>query len=114
MDTRLYHDKITMLTERAKQNSRYTKDLEIGETCYLVSLICLIQSFRMKLISQNELFHSQKDLERQLLNYYQHTEIFDRHTDIRNRYSHLLIQAEKDGCPICRKLVRIFDGREIN
>lgn len=34
------------------------------------------------------------------------------HAEINNRYSDLLTQAEKHGCPICKKLVRIFDGRE--
>ena len=110
---KIYHsDRLAMLTDRAKQNNRYTKDLEIGESCYLFSLICLIKSYRMKLITQQELLNEKKDLERQLMKYYQHTEIFDRHIDIRNRYSHILIQADKNGCPICKKLVRIFDGRD--
>lgn len=29
------------------------------------------------------------------------------------RYSPLLVEAEKSGCDICRKIVRIFDGRKI-
>ena len=101
-----------MLTDRAKKNSDYINDLDIGESCYLLSLITLIRSFRMKLITSDELFHKQKELERQLEKYYQWGEIFDRHTRIQNRCSPILTQAEKQGCPICKKLVRIFDGRE--
>jgi hypothetical protein len=29
-----------------------------------------------------------------------------------NRYSPLLTEAEKNGCDVCRKIVRILDGRE--
>ena len=29
-----------------------------------------------------------------------------------NKYSPLLVEAEKHGCEICKKIVRIFDGRE--
>jgi len=35
------------------------------------------------------------------------------HAAVRNRYSHILTEAEKQGCPICKKLVRIFDGRKL-
>lgn len=63
-----YKNRITMLTDRAKQNSRYTKDLDIGESCYLLSLINLIQSFRMKLITREELVSLQSDLKANLEN----------------------------------------------
>lgn len=114
IDVRKYEPKIKMLTDRAKKNSDYINDLDIGESCYLLSLITLIRSFRMKLITQDELFHKQKELERQLEKYYQWGEIFDRHTRIQNRCSPILTQAEKQGCPICKKLVRIFDGRDLS
>ena len=101
-----------MLTDRAKKGGNYIDDLDIGESCYLLSLITLIGSFRMKLITSEELFHKQKELERQLEKYYQWGEIFDRHVQIRNGYSEVLTEAEKGRCPICKKLVRIFDGRD--
>lgn len=103
-----------MLTDRAKKNSDYINDLDIGESCYLLSLITLIRSFRIKLITSDELFHKQKELERQLEKYYQWGEIFDRHTRIQNRCSPILTQAEKQGCPICKRLVRILDGRDLS
>lgn len=111
MDVRKYETRIKTLTDRAKKNSDYIDDLDIGESCYLLSLITQIRSYRMKLITSDELFHKQKKLEHQLQKYYQWGEIFDRHTQIQNNYSHVLTEAEKHGCPICRKLVRIFDGR---
>ena len=112
MDVRKYKARIKMLTDRAKKGGNYIDDLDIGESCYLLSLITLIGSFRMKLITSEELFHKQKKLERQLEKYYQWGEIFDRHVQIRNGYSNVLTEAEKHGCPVCRKIVRIFDGRD--
>ena len=38
--------------------------------------------------------------------------LLDHHANIRNGYSHIMTEAEKEGCPICRKIVKIFDGRE--
>lgn len=107
-----YKNRITMLTDRAKQNSRYTKDLDIGESCYLLSLINLIQSFRMKLITREELVSLQSDLKANLEKYYQHQEMFDMHITIRNRYSEVLTEAHNSGCEVCRRLVKIFDGRQ--
>lgn len=106
-----YQDRLSELTSRAKQASTYTDDLDIGESCYLLSLIGAVKLFRMKCMSSDELFHEQKRLESELLKYYQHRELFDLHTSIRNSYSHVLTEAEKSGCEVCRKLVRIFNGR---
>ena len=122
-----------MLTERAKKLEPYIYDLDIGESCYLLALVSAIELFRMKCIESDELYKKQKDLENMLLKYYQHREIDDIqqkdlenmllkyyqhreiddiHIRIANRYSPVMTDAEKTGCPICQKLVRIFDGRE--
>lgn len=101
-----------MLTKRAKSGNAYIHDLDIGESCYLLSLITQIQAYRTKQLTADKLFHKQKELEKQLQNYYQQQEINDLHIHIRNLYSEVLTEAEKSGCPICKKLVRIFDGRE--
>ena len=111
-DKRNYSERVSMLTQRAKENSLHTSDLDIGESCYLLSLISAIELFRMKCIESDELYKKQKDLENMLLKYYQHREIDDIHIRIANRYSPVMTEAEKNGCPICQKLVRIFDGRE--
>lgn len=111
-DKRNYSERISMLTERAKKLEPYIYDLDIGESCYLLSLVSAIELFRMKCIESDELYKKQKDLENMLLKYYQHREIDDIHIRIANRYSPVMTEAEKNGCPICQKLVRIFDGRE--
>jgi hypothetical protein len=46
------------------------------------------------------------------MNYWDLQRIFKQDCEIRNRQSQWFIKAEKEGCPICKKLVRIFDGRD--
>ena len=107
-DKQNYQARLSELTSRAKKANTYTADLDIGESCYLLSLLSAVKMFRMKCMSSDELYHEQKRLEAELLRYYQHRELFDLHTTIRNRYSPVLTEAEKSGCEVCRKLVRIF------
>mgnify|MGYP006923362541 CR=1 FL=1 len=112
MDVNSYTDRISNLTERAKEPNPYVRDTNIGERAYILALSAQIRAFREKHISRDDLTKVQAELKNELLKYYQQREMFDRHININNRYSPLLTQAEKTGCPVCRKIVRIFDGRE--
>ena len=105
-------DRVKELTARAKESNDYTMDCDIGEAAYLETLIALIREWQSGRMSKDTLIKKQKELESKLSQYYQHCEMFDRHIQINNRYSHILTEAEKSGCPICKKIVRIFDGRE--
>lgn len=106
-----HSERIKELTERAKSKDLKPEQLEIGESCYVVMLNIYIREYRLRNITADELLRRQRELEKQLLRYYQHCEMFDYHTEIRNRYSNVLTEAEKNGCEICNKIVRIFDGR---
>ncbi len=108
----VYRQRIGELTQRAKHLDRRSTDMTIGESCYLLSLIAAIHDYRIGGMTADDLVHCQRDLQMQLERYYQHHEIADNHISICNRYSHILVEAEKHGCPICQRLVRIFDGRE--
>lgn len=112
MDVNSYTDRISDLTGRAKEPNPYVRDTNIGERAYILALSAQIRAYREKRISRDELMKAQAELKNELLKYYQQREMFDRHININNRYSPLLTEAEKHGCPICKKLVRIFDGRE--
>lgn len=107
-----YPQRINELTSRAKEGNDYTMDCDIGEAAYLETLIVLIKEWRGGQMGKDTLTRKQKELENKLLLYYQHCEMFDRHIQINNRYSHILTEAEKSGCPICKKIVKIIDGRE--
>lgn len=107
-----HSEEIAELNERAKKRARIINDLNIGESCYLLSLIKAIDAYHNGIIDKDQLGQEQRMLQQQLEQYYQHSEINNYHIQIRNRYSHVMTEAEKEGCPICKKLVRIFDGRE--
>lgn len=112
--TTFHSERLKMLTQRAKskENNLYTNDLDIGESCYLWGLHYAVASYRSGFIDREKLAYTQKNLESQLLQYYQQCAMFDRHMEINNRYSPVMTEAQKHGCPICKKIVRIFDGRE--
>ena len=111
-DKSKYSNRIMFLTARAKEGNDYTLDCDIGETAYLDTLLVYIRDWKAKKTDKETLIRKQKELEQKLLSYYQHCEMFDRHIQISNRYSHILTEAEKNGCPICKKIVKIFDGRK--
>lgn len=111
-DKSKYSNRIMELTARAKEGNDYTLDCDIGEAAYLETLLLYIKEWQNKQTDKETLIRKQKELEQKLLNYYQHCEMFDRHIQINNRYSHILTEAEKSGCPICKKIVKILDGRE--
>lgn len=107
-----HSERIKELNDRAKRCERVINDLNIGESCYLLSLIRAITDYYNEVITKEQLGKEQRILQQQLEQYYQFSEIFEYHIQINNRFSHVMTEAEKDGCPICKKLVRIFDGRE--
>lgn len=111
-DKSKYSNRIMFLTARAKEGNDYTLDCDIGEAAYLETLLLYIKEWKNGQMSKDTLIKKQKELEQKLLNYYQHREMFDRHIQINNRYSHIMTEAEKSGCPICKKIVRVFDGRD--
>ena len=109
-----YHsDRLKTLTEKAKRfDSKYDERYELGEKAYLICLSEYIKAYRRKEITAEQLKDIQKELESQLEKYYIEQELYDYHISINNHCSEILAEAEKDGCPICKKLVRVFDGRE--
>jgi hypothetical protein len=111
-DKNKYTQRIQELTARAKEGNGYTMDCDIGETAYLEVLLLYIKEWKSNKVGKDTLIKKQKELENKLLSYYQHREMFDSHIQINNKYSHILTEAEKNGCLICKKLVRVFDGRE--
>ncbi len=111
MNIKKYEDRIKELTDRAKAGNEYSDDCDLGEQFYLELLSLFVEKYEQQIISRDDLVKKQKALRQRLEKYYQWGEIFDRHTRIQNRCSPLLTEAEKHGCPVCKKLVRIFDGR---
>lgn len=100
------------LVERAKQKDPKSDGLNLGEKFFVELLHFYIGQYRINQLTADELKSKKKLLERDLMNYWDLQRIFKQDCEIRNTQSQWFIKAEKEGCPICKKLVRIFDGRD--
>ena len=109
---KIYRFKINELIERAKLKDPKSDGLNLGEKFFIELLHFYIEQYRINQITADELKAKKKLLERDLKNYWDLQRIFKQDCEIRNHQSQWFIKAEKEGCPICKKLVRIFDGRD--
>lgn len=112
MRTMTYRSELDELTERAKRKDPQADGLNLGEKFFVTLLHFYIGQYRTNQITAEELQAKKKLLERDLINYWDSKKLFAHACEVRNRKSQWFIEAEKNGCPICRRLVRIFDGRE--
>ncbi len=108
----IYRSELDNLITRAKQKDPNADGLPLGEKFFVELLRLYIYQYRINQITADELNRKKTLLERDLINYWDSKKIFNQACEIRNRQSQWFIKAEKEGCEICRKLVRIFDGRE--
>lgn len=108
-----YRSKLDELTERAKLAEPNAKGLNLGERFFVELLHFYIEQFRVQELTAEELKNKKKELEALLIDYWDMARIFREDAKIRNSMSHVFIEAEKSGCPLCRKLIRIFDGRRV-
>ena len=112
MPIMIYRSEIEELVERAKQQNPKSEGLNLGEKFFVELLHFYIGQYRVNQLTEDELKAKKKLLERDLMNYWDLQRIFKQDCEIRNSQSQWFIEAEKNGCPICKKLVRIFDGRD--
>lgn len=107
-----YRFKLDELTERAKLAEPNAKGLNLGERHFVELLHFYIGRYRVRELTAEELTKKKKELENLMVDYWNMSRIFREDAQIRNSMGQTLTEAEKNGCPICKKLVRIFDGRE--
>lgn len=107
-----YREHLDELTERAKLAEPNAKGLNLGERHFVELLHFYIGRYRVRELTAEELTKKKKELENLMVDYWNMSRIFREDAQIRNSMGQTLTEAEKNGCPICKKLVRIFDGRE--
>lgn len=107
-----YREHLDELTERAKLAEPNAKGLNLGERHFVELLHFYIGRYRVRELTAEELTKKKKELENLMVDYWDMARIFRNDAQIRNSMGQTLTEAEKNGCPICKKLVRIFDGRE--
>lgn len=108
----MYEKDIEKLTVRAKKADPKSDGLNLGEKFFVELLHLYIKQYRQKEITAEELTAKKKLLEQDYINYHDFAKIFEQHCEIRLKQEELLIRAEKDGCPICKEIVKVFDGRK--
>lgn len=105
-------DKLFELEKKASHGEEMPKGLTQSEQLFYLSMV---QLYKLYYDHTYDREHA-KDIKQELIATYQNNafweKLFAHHASIRNRYSPVMTEAEKHGCPICKKLVRIFDGRE--
>lgn len=109
---RRYTDRIRELTQRAQTGDPKRDDCSIGEVCYTDMLEVYLYQHRQLGMPEEALNKKVTMLRGKLLHYYQLEECSVEAARRRNRYSEVFSEIEKHGCPLCRKVIRIFDGRE--
>ena len=82
------------------------------EQLLFLSLRILHWEFRNRIIGREQARREKKLLVDDFRQEQRFHEIYQENIRIRNTMSHRLTAAEKSGCPHCRELVQLFDGRK--
>ena len=105
-------DRLSELEIKAKHNEDMPTGLTQSEQLFYLSMVQLYKLFNSHVYDRSQA----KSIKQDIISAYRKNafeeKLIKHHADIRNKYSHVMTEAEKNGCPICQKLVRIFDGRE--
>lgn len=94
------------------QMNNKISNLSQSEALFFLQMVNLFTAYRTREITADEAKAMKNKFIKDLEKYQMLERIFREDCEIRNKQSHWLIKAEKQGCEICKKLVRIFDGRE--
>ena len=105
-------DKLFELEKKAMHHEDMPQGLTQSEQLFYLSMVKLYELFNSHTYDRERA----KTAKQELISAYQNNafaeNLLNYHAKIRNRYSPVMTEAEKNGCPICKKIVRIFDGRE--
>lgn len=105
-------DTLSELERKAMKGYEMPKGLNQSQQIFYLSMVKLYELYRNRTYTRSQAH----DMKQELINTYRNNEfrenLLEYHAQICNRYSEVLTEAEKHGCPICEKLVKIFDGRE--
>ena len=105
-------DKLFELEKKASHGEEMPKGLTQSEQLFYLSMVQLYKLFYDHTYDREQAKSAKQALKATYENNAFAENLLQHHANIRNRYSPVMTEAEKHGCPICRELVRIFDGRE--
>lgn len=102
---------IIELEKMAMKGQIPVKEWDLSTLNFYLALTNLYKLYYSKIYTREQAH----DIKTNLIEKYKKSEFNEKllsyHADIRNRYSGILIDVEKSGCPLCKKMVKIFDNR---
>lgn len=109
----------TQIKEIEKQMVEYVKsglgglpDLPFCDMVLFIGMKYLYIAFKNGMATKEEISTEKKRLIASYKIALVDDDLYKAHTRLRNRISAQLCELEKCGCENCRKLIRIFDGRD--
>lgn len=105
-------DRLFELEKKAMHHEDMPQGLTQSEQLFYLSMVKLYELFNSHTYDRERARAARQELTAAYRNNAFAENLLNHHVQIRNRYSPALTDAEKNGCPICKRIVRIFDGRE--
>lgn len=101
---------------KIERNAMTGKELPEGytqpEQLLFLSLRVLHWEYRHREITLEQARKEKERLARKYIQAARFQVVYQQAVEIRNHMGQYLTEATKHGCPICKKLVKIFEGRE--
>ena len=105
-------DRLLELEKKAQHGEDMPTDLTLSEQLFYLAMVNLYQAYYSHQYDREQARTAKQALKATYENNAFAEKLLLHHAQLRNRYSPVLTDAEKNGCPICKRLVKIFDGRE--
>lgn len=102
---------ITEMESLANRGEQLPKAYTLPEQLLFLSLRVLHEEYRRNEITRKQAIDEKARLVRQYKEAMGQLAIYQQAVRVRNTMSWRFAAIEKDGCPLCRELVQIFDGR---
>jgi len=103
--------KLDELNHLAAKSEPIPDGLTLPEQWLYLSLRILYREYQSGVLTKEQAALEKRRLIEQYELMQLHHSAYQQATERSKQYSLLLVEAEKTGCDVCKKIVRIFDGR---
>lgn len=111
-DINKIENKIQVIEREAMSGREIPEDYTQPEQLLFLSLRVLHWEYRHRVITKEQAKEEKALLARDYIQAARFQVVYQESIEARNRMGQYLTEAVKHGCPICKKIVEIFDGRE--
>lgn len=111
-DINKIENKIQVIEREAMSGREIPEDYTQPEQLLFLSLRVLHWEYRHRVITKEQAKEEKALLAREYIQAARFQVVYQEAIEARNRMGQYLTDAVKHGCPICKKIIEIFDGRE--